>query len=151
MTSWSDFATDAPDLAGRVRERFGAHRHHTMATLRRDGSPRISGTEVSFEGEGLYLGMMAGARRAADLAREPRIALHSQGVDPPVDNPGGWPGEAKLSGTATAVAGRGGPGGAHWFRVDLTEVVLTGMGSPPDHLVIEWWTPGRGVVRFERR
>jgi len=45
MPTWSDFEAAAPELAARVRERLGAHAHKTLATVRRDGSPRISGTE----------------------------------------------------------------------------------------------------------
>ena len=40
---------------------------------------------------------------------------------------------------------------SHLFRVDITEVVLTKIGDPADHLVIGSWHPGRGVQRRERR
>jgi len=43
------------------------------------------------------------------------------------------------------------PGPFHLFRVELTEVVLTRVGDPPDHLVIELWRDGEGLRRFERR
>jgi hypothetical protein len=46
MPSWSEFEQQAPDLAAQVRERLDAHVHKTLATIRRDGSPRISGTET---------------------------------------------------------------------------------------------------------
>src|SRR3712207_6914843 len=50
--------------ARKVRERLDAHGHKTIATLRRDGSPRISGTETRF-GEGdLWIGSMWEARKA---------------------------------------------------------------------------------------
>ena len=44
MPSWSEFEAAAPELAARVRVRLDAHVHKTLATLRADGSPRISGT-----------------------------------------------------------------------------------------------------------
>ncbi|MBA3464363.1 MAG: pyridoxamine 5'-phosphate oxidase family protein, partial [Deltaproteobacteria bacterium] len=51
--------------------------HKTVATLRRDGSPRVSGTELtSYDGQ-LWLAGMPGALRFADLRRDPRFALHS--------------------------------------------------------------------------
>ena len=150
MTTWSDFAAAEPQFAGQVRALFAGHRHHTMATLRRDGSPRISGTEVAFEEGELRLGMMSGARRAADLRRDARLAIHSHNIDPPEDDPAGWPGEAKISGRA-AEAGPLVADGPHVFRVDIAEVVLTRLGTPADHLVIEWWRPGKGPVRIERR
>ena len=62
---------------------FTQHRHHTMATVRSDGAPRISGTEVEFDSGELCLGMMAGTFRAVDLRRDPRLEIHSHSVDPP--------------------------------------------------------------------
>jgi hypothetical protein len=37
---------DAPDFAARVRSRFEAGTNKTLATLRRDGAPRISASEL---------------------------------------------------------------------------------------------------------
>jgi len=89
MPSWSDFEAAAPELAARVRERLDAHTHKTLATIRADGAPRISGTESRFaEGE-LWIGSMPRARKAHDLQRDPRFALHS-GSDEPSD----WKGDA---------------------------------------------------------
>ena len=100
MTSWQHFVDLAPEFASRVEGLFGAHKHHTMATLHKDGSPRISGTEVEFDDGQLRLGMMTGTYRAEDLRRDPRVAIHSQGVDPPESDAAAWSGEAKLSGRA---------------------------------------------------
>ncbi len=150
MPSWSEFVDDERDFADRVQSLFGAHKHHTMATLRRDGSPRISGTEVVFEDGDLILGMMPGARRALDLRRDSRLAIHSHSVDPP-DDPSAWCGEAKTSGTAVEMGGTRGVGSSHRFRVNIAEVVVTRVGSPADHLVIESRRPGRGVRRVARR
>ena len=150
MTAWSEFAAAAPELAQRVRDLFTAHKHHTMATLRKDGSPRISGTEIQFADDGLALGMMGGVLRAADLRRDPRVALHSCTADPGED-PTAWPGDAKISGTASEVDTQAGPPDSHRFLVDLSEVVITRVGTPADHLVIETWHPGGGVRRIERR
>lgn len=151
MATWDEFSTAAPDLAGRVEARFREHRHHTMATLRRDGSPRLSGTEVDFGDGRLRVGMMPGTRRAADLRRDARVALHAQNVDPPEGDDSGWVGEAKLSGIAEPVDlwVEGMEGEA--FVVDVREVVFTGIGPGGDHLVIERWTPAGGVERAERR
>lgn len=43
------------------------------------------------------------------------------------------------------------PGPSHLFRADIAELVVTAVGDPPDHLVIESWHEGRGVTRLERR
>ena len=39
----------------------------------------------------------------------------------------------------------------HLFRLDVEEIVLTSIGVPPDHIVVEFWTPARGYRRLERR
>ena len=150
MVTWGDLAAAEPDFAARVRATFAVRKHATLATLRRDGSPRISGTEVEFDDAAgqLVLGSMPGALKAADLRRDPRLALHCPTVDPP-DDPADWR-EGKVAGRAVEVSGPQ-AGGAHRFVVDLTEVVLTAVGRPADHLVIESWHPGRGLTRRERR
>ena len=158
MASWAEIETAAPELAARARATFDAHKHKVLATLRRDGSPRISGIEASFADGQLWLGMMPGSRKALDLRRDPRLALHSASVDPPED-PSGWAGDAKLSGRAVEVddpallerMGAGEEAGeAHLFRVDVAELVHTRVGEPADHLVIELWREGRGL-RIVRR
>jgi Pyridoxamine 5'-phosphate oxidase len=129
-----------------------------LATLRRDGSPRISGIEASFTDGELWLGMMPGSRKALDLRRDPRLALHSASVDPP-DDPSAWTGDAKLSGRAVEVEdpellrklGAGDEGGAHLFRVDVTELVHIRVGDPADHLVIDLWQEGKGLSSRQRR
>jgi hypothetical protein len=45
MAAWRDVEQSEPEFAARVRRLFEAGRHKTIATLRADGSPRISGIE----------------------------------------------------------------------------------------------------------
>jgi hypothetical protein len=167
MARWADVEADAPEFAEEVRGIFDAHRHKALATLRRDGSPRISGIEATFHDGDLWLGMMDGSRKARDLLRDPRMALHSATVDPPSD-PTAWAGDAKLTGraveitdpetfaafrAATASASDGGqepPSSFHLFRIEIGEAVLTRVGDPPDHLVIALWRQGEGLVRMQR-
>lgn len=125
---------------------FTAYKHHTMATVRKDGAPRISGTEVEIVSGELCLGMMPGTARAADLRRDPRIAIHSHSVDPPEGDPSAWSGEAKLFGRAAEVIGHERAGDR--FRVDIEQAVLTWLDSSV--LAIETWTPAHGFVRSER-
>ena len=77
MARWAEVASSAPDFATAVREVFDAHRHKTLATVRRDGAPRISGIEASFADGELWLGMMGGSRKALDLLRDPRIVVRN--------------------------------------------------------------------------
>jgi len=154
MSTWAEFETAAPDMAARVTQLFRRRKHHVMATLRKDGSPRLSGTEVSIEGGSFGFGAMAGTMRVLDLRRDPRLAIHCQGIDPPEHDHALWEGEAKLSGRAVPASAQ--PGAedgppADFFAVDVDEVVLTAIAASGDHLVIERWTPADGVRRIERR
>jgi hypothetical protein len=152
MASWAAFAAAEPALASRIQERFAIRKHKTLATLRKDGSPRISGIEVEFAGGELLLGMMPGSLKLADLERDPRLALHGPTEDPPEDNPRGWAGEAKLAGRAVEVDFPNSPvpGGRRW-RVHITEAVFTHLNEAGDQLVVESWHPEQGARRFERR
>ena len=146
MASWQEFVEAAPEFAGRVEALLTSYKHHTMATVRKDGAPRISGTEVEIISGELCLGMMPATRRAADLRRDPRLAIHSHSIDPPEGDPGAWSGEAKLFGRAEELAGHEQTGDR--FRVDIDHVVLTWLDSRV--LAIETWTPEHGVVRSDR-
>ena len=158
MPSWSTFERSAPELAAAVRRHLDAHVHKTLATLRRDGSPRISGTEVIFARGDLWLGSMPGSVKARDLQRDPRCALHSGSADPP-----DWTGDAKVAGRVeevfdeelrAAVLGADGQrpaGPSHLFGLDVTELSVVHLNDARDGLIIESWHPGRGVTRLERR
>lgn len=140
--SWGQFEQEAPELAAVVRTCFAVRKHATLATLRSDGAPRISGTEVEFSAGQVWIGSMPGAVKARDLQRDPRLSLHSPTVDPPKGAESSWAGEAKLAGTAHEVAPEDPKDTTHRFRLALTEVVhkVSGQG-----LEITSWYPGRGV------
>jgi Pyridoxamine 5'-phosphate oxidase len=151
MASWADFVSAEPELAGRVEERFAIRKHKTLATLRKDGSPRISGIETEFRDGEIYLGMMPDSRKLHDLRRDARLALHSPTDDPPADRPSAWRGEAKIGGRAVHVSDAGAPvAEAGHVRVDIDEVVLTHLNDAGDRLVVESWHPGRGRQHLER-
>jgi hypothetical protein len=155
MTAWRDVERAEPEFAQRVRALFDAHRHKTIATVRADGSPRISGIEAAFEDGELVFGSMPNARKGADLRRDPRFALHSATVDPVEGSEAQWPGEAKISGRAMAAGpvtdgadGNGADGDR--FHADIAEVVHTHLNAGATMLVVEWWTPAHGLRRIER-
>jgi hypothetical protein len=150
VTTWQEFEQAEPEFAQRVRALFDAHRHKTIATVRADGAPRISGIETTFEKGHLVFGSMPNARKGADLHRDPRFALHSATVDPVEGAEARWPGEAKIAGRAIAVGAiEDGPEG-ELFRADITEVVHTHLNEQATLLVVEWWTPARGLRQAER-
>ncbi|MFI7099837.1 pyridoxamine 5'-phosphate oxidase family protein [Streptomyces sp. NPDC050161] len=135
-----------PEFAARVQGRFGAYTHHVLGTLRADGSPRLSGLEADFRHGELWLGMMTGSRKALDLRRDPRFALHTN-PGPGTDLAGG---DVRVSGRAVEVretevlrryadAVRP-PKPFLLFRAEVTEVVRTFVADP--YLVLESWRPG---------
>jgi nitroimidazol reductase NimA-like FMN-containing flavoprotein (pyridoxamine 5'-phosphate oxidase superfamily) len=160
MSSWSEVRAAAPELADAVQGRFEAHGLALLATLRRDGSPRISAIELLFANGELWLGMMPESRKAQDLERDPRLALHSATIDKDVKE-----GDAKLFGRGLLVrdddtwqrylaalkeqAGYAPDGWFPVFRVDVAEVSF--LRPAGDHLDIQWWREGEPVHRIERR
>ena len=150
MANWQTFRDEAPDLAQKVEARFRAHTHHVMATIRADGAPRVSGTEVPLvEGEA-YLGSMWEARKAQDLRRDPRVAVHSNPGDETMQG-----GDAKLNAVAEEVAddhpakvvigGAAPEGPFHLFHLDLREAVLTEVDHEAEALHVHLWRPGEPV------
>jgi hypothetical protein len=155
VPAWEAIEQAEPEFASRVRKMFDAGRHKTIATLRADGSPRISGIECEFADGDLRFGSMTGARKGADLARDPRFALHSPTTDPVEGKESDWPGEAKVAGRAIPNApvntddAPEQPDG-EMFVADIIEVVVTALDAEATRLVVESWTPERGLRRFER-
>jgi hypothetical protein len=148
MTSWQGFTQEAPELAKQVHARFTAGKSHVLATVRRDGSPRVSGTEIDFRGDDAYLGSMLDAVKAKDLRRDGRFAIHAF----PGFADGG---DAKLSGTAIELTDpakiaelQGNTEPCHLFRLDITEAALTYVEE--NTLYVDSWKEGSGMVRFAR-
>jgi hypothetical protein len=153
MARWQEVVYSAPEFAHTVQQMFDARVHKTMATLRKDGSPRISGIECEFKDGQLRFGSMKGSMKSLDLKRDPRLALHGPSNDPPND-PTQWPGEAKITGRAIEITNTGEAGSTEThagnsYVVDVEEVVLTRVGGM-DHLVIEQWYEDRGLVTSKR-
>jgi hypothetical protein len=155
MARWQDVIDSEPEFAKRAQALFDAGKHKTLASLRKDGAPRISGIEATFSDGDLWLGMMIGSQKAADLRRDSRLALHSPSIDPPEDNTQ-WQGDAKLSGHGVEehdmdrLNAMGGTGEGHLFRIEIDEVVVTRLGAPPDHLLVELWRPGQPLKVTKR-
>ena len=145
-----------------VQGRFEAHGLGLLATVRRDGAPRLSGVEPLFAHDDLWIGMMPDSFKAADLLRDPRFALHSATVDKNVTE-----GDAKVAGRAVAVAaddtatfsrfltafaaatGYPPPDGPfHLFRADVHEVSMIRPGG--DHLDIDFWRERDGLHHVDR-
>lgn len=158
MASWETFRSAAPELADAIRGRFEAHGLALVASLRRDGGPRISAVELQFGAGELWLGMMHRSVKALDLRRDPRLALHSATVDKDVTA-----GDAKVAGRAVEVTGdefraylevlhghvdQLPPEPFHAFRVDVSEASM--LRPAGDHLDIDIWTEAGGVRHVDR-
>jgi len=150
MTAWKDVERAEPEFAARVRRLFDAGRHKTIATLRADGSPRISGIECEFADGELRFGSMTGARKGADLRRDPRFALHGPTFHPQEGRESEWPGEAKIAGRAVPTGPVDDVPEGETFLADISEVVITRLNPEATLLVIESWTPKRGLSVAER-
>jgi hypothetical protein len=158
MASFADLESAEPEFAARVRAAFDAHAHKLLATLRADGSPRISGIEMSFVGGEPWLAGMPASVKFDDLRRDPRFALHSGSAEPDA-----FSADAKLSGRAVQVttdaeraafAKNAGipmkPTDFELFRVELEQVVLVGLNDEKTALLISSWRPGKGLTRASR-
>ncbi|WP_433386904.1 pyridoxamine 5'-phosphate oxidase family protein [Micromonospora sp. KLBMP9576] len=149
MATWGQFESEAAEFAKLIRARFEGAETHVLATLRKDGSPRVSGSEVAFQGADLSFGSMLNAVKARDLQRDGRCAIHAH----PTKG-----GDAKVAGVAIEVTGGAKdaytsgaepPGGFHAFRLELEEAVFTSVEG--DELVVKLWRPGQSVRTFRRR
>jgi pyridoxamine 5'-phosphate oxidase-like protein len=130
-----------------------------VATVRKDGSPRLSAVEPFFwEGE-LWLTMMLGSFKAKDLLRDPRILVHSI-----VTSRSGAAGEFKLRGQAVPerdgelqgrLAAKIGdeldwrpvPGKFHLFRVEVDDVTFIRYDEPTGDQYVTRWPHGAEFVR----
>ena len=97
---WREFEAAAPNLAELGRDRFERAGLAIIATLRADGSPRVSPIEPHVAVGHLLFAAMPSAKRR-DLFRDPRCALHSL-----ITDPNGAEGEFKLYGRAALVEDR---------------------------------------------
>jgi len=94
---WSEISARQPAL-GAIVDRLLIEPGVLLAgTIRRDGTPRISGVEPLVLDGYLWLSMMSGSAKTRDLGRDPRVVLNSVITSP---SP---PAEAKVRGTARMV------------------------------------------------
>ncbi len=150
LVAWSEFEHSDPELAALVKARFDSHQHAVIATLKADGSPRLSGMEAPIRSGQIWLGMTPGSRKATDLRRDPRYALHSAPDSELLPD-----GDARIEGTVSTadpdqraefIAGHrhpiDDPAKMVLFTARISKAVLVRVAA--DYLIIESWTPARG-------
>jgi hypothetical protein len=150
VARWEEVVQSEPAFAVEVQRVFDAHKHKTIATLRRDGSPRLSGLELDFTAGDVTFGMMPRSRKAADLRRDPRTEVHSASFIQEGDEMS-WAGDARISGRSREITDpderatyTDAPPEAHpLFVLDIDRVVRIKLDGSPPHLLIQTWRPGR--------
>lgn len=155
---WAQIQSEQPRLAEIGRRRLIESGVVLVATIRRDGTPRISPVEPFVLDGQLWLSMMWHSTKAADLIRDPRILVHS------VITSRDGEGEYKIRGTArpetdTAVQHRYAeavaehlgwrpePGRSHLFAVDIEQISYLRYVDDTGDQFVAMWPPAREFVR----
>ena len=90
MKSWNDFSREAPEIAESGERLLLQTRAHVglafLATLRKDGAPRLHPVSLVLSKGHLYAGIPPTSPKCADLLQDGRYALQAY---PPSNNEGG--------------------------------------------------------------
>ncbi len=167
MASFAEVERVEPDLADRVRAVLSSTTNAVLGTLRRDGSPRLSGADPYFHDGQLRIWSMPQARKGQDLRRDPRVALHSIPWDSRQLRHGAsdvGAADAKVDGTAVLStdagertgfrawlhAERGVEPPADWelFTIDID--ALTIISADTGQLVVDRWSTNDGRRTMRR-
>jgi hypothetical protein len=156
---WVEFERQAPTFAELGRGRLGEPGVVLVATIRSDGSPRVSPVEPLFWNGDLWLSMGWRTRKAEDLDRDPRILVHSivtdregtsgeykvRGRAIPVDDAGV---QQQYAGTVEAELGwRPEPGRFHLFRLEIDDVTFIRWDSSTNDQFVTRWPAAQEFVR----
>lgn len=156
---WSDIEHTQPRLARLAQQGLIEPGVVLVATIRHDGTPRLSPVEPYVLDGDLWLSMMWQSTKARDLLRDPRILVHSV-----ITSRDGTEGELKIRGTARAendpavqrryadaVAASLGwnpqPGRFHLFAVDIGQVTVISYDTATGDQHVAMWPPGREFIR----
>ncbi len=156
---WSEIGHTQPRLAGLAQDRLIRPGVVLVATIRQDGTPRLSPVEPYVLDGDLWLSMMWQSTKARDLLRDPRILVHSV-----ITSRDGTEGEFKIRGTAraehnpavqrryagavaTSLGWNPQPGRFHLFAVDIDRVTFISYDSATGNQHVAMWPPGREFIR----
>jgi Pyridoxamine 5'-phosphate oxidase len=155
--TWRDLESAAPEIAHLGRERLELARVALLATLRKDGSPRISPVEPFLTQGHLIFGAMSWSLKTRDLLRDPRCVLHSAITDPDSGE-----GELKLYGQATEAdeeirsSCRDGwwlerpPDAATVFDLTIEQATFISWDTEQGQMTVRRWSPRRGYTKTRR-
>jgi hypothetical protein len=101
MITWNQFKQEQPALAGVGRDQFYQHGMGLgfLATVRKDGGPRVHPVCPVISPAGLHVLILPGPKRG-DLRRDRRYSLHTETFPPPRQDDG-----FAVSGTAAEISG----------------------------------------------
>jgi hypothetical protein len=156
---WRDLQDQQPRLGALAHDRLVEPGVLLVATVRRDGTPRLSPVEPFVLDGDLWLSMLLGSLKAADLLRDPRVLVHSI-----VTGPDGGEGEMKVRGTAVEVPDEPRQrryadavaaalpwtpevGRFHLFRVDVEDVTYVRYDNASGDQFVVRWPAGTETVR----
>jgi hypothetical protein len=77
VATWAELAAAEPGLAHAGERIFRAFTLAFLATVRADGGPRVHPVTITVHDGALYVFLVHGTPKRADLLRNPRYALHS--------------------------------------------------------------------------
>lgn len=133
------------------------HESPCSATLRKDGSPRISPVEPFLTQRHLLFGAMSWSLKTRDLARDPRCVLHSA-----ISGPDSGEGELKLYGHATEADDqiRDGCEEGWWlsrpagtatvFALNIEQATFISWDTEHGQMTVRSWSPQRGLTETRR-
>jgi hypothetical protein len=156
---WSELERCQPRLAEVGRQRLLGPGVVLVATIRRDGTPRLSPVEPLIMDGVLWLSMLWRSQKAMDLMRDPRVLVH--GV---VTSRDGGEGEFKVRGHARNEQDEGvqrryaetvtrelgwkpEPGHFHLFAIDIDHLSYLRYDDASGDQCVTQWPPGREYVR----
>ena len=156
---WEDIEAEQPRLAELGRTRLGNPGVVLVATIRRDGTPRLSPVEPLFWRGDLWLSMMWGSLKARDLSRDPRILVHSivagregdegefkiRGKAVPEDDEETQKGYAET--VAAVLDWNPEPGRFHLFWIDIEQIAFIRYDAETADQYVTTWPPGDEFVR----
>jgi hypothetical protein len=160
--NWADFEQAAPDLAALGRERIERFGFVFLATIRKDGGPRVNPAEAHFVAGELAHALMPNSVKALDLARDPRAYIHTPILSAATGEPGEFKArawalpvgdEALRAAIQDAVAAGGGwrpPDDWRFFTMELEGAAFHDYDEAMDAHVVKRWTPERGYEAFTR-
>jgi hypothetical protein len=156
---WMDVERAEPRLGAVLRDRLIGPGVLLVVTLRRDGTARLSPVEPFVLDGHLWLSMMWGSRKAADLLRDDRVLVHSI-----ITSRDGAEGEVKLRGTAVPEEDPGRQaqyaaavgaslgwspevGRFHLFRVEVADITVLRYDDATGDQFVTRWPAGEEFVR----